>query len=193
MKYNPDITTHIVKELVKIPNIRYVCAKIGIDHSTFYRWMSQHHTFFKLVTAALVMGRDNTTDVAEGIIIKRLQNDDYKAAIFWLTHNSSHYATSEQTRRIYMHTKHASEILSETAFSVGPGETAFEVMFDLYERSENILGIEHARKHIEKFVKFMCHGDENLEQIFYASYAEWKAEKTEYEEKEKKAFPDESP
>jgi hypothetical protein len=69
MKYGPKITNEICEELIKTPNIRYVSKKMGIDHSTFYRWMSHHHTFFKVVTSYLEIGRDRMNDVAEGVIM----------------------------------------------------------------------------------------------------------------------------
>ena len=66
MRYSIDIEERIIKELEKVPNIRYICNKVGIDHSTFYRWLLRHPTFNKEVMVALrrCRGLDNIIYVA---------------------------------------------------------------------------------------------------------------------------------
>lgn len=189
MKYDTNITKRFVEELIKVPNIRGVCAKLNVDHSTFYRWMSKHHTFFKMVTSALTMGRDRMSDAAEGVVIRGIQNNNIKAAQYWLSHNNSRYATTMQQRKLHKITENELEIMNEPP-PRNLQERAFESMFELYKQTEDIFPKEKARQHIEKFVTMMCHGDSELEQIFFVAYEEWRQDKEEYEAKDKRAFPD---
>lgn len=192
MKYGSDITKRFCEELIKVPSVRIVCAKLGIDHSTFYRWMAKHHTFYKKVTVALAVGRDRMCEAAESVIIRGIQNNDFKAATYWLAHNSPRYGNLDQHRILYGINKSEIEIVTERR-PEQPEEAAFEFLFKLYEDSQKIFDPDHARTHIEKYVKLMCHGDTALEEIFFAAYQEWKKDKDEYVAKDKRAFPDEQP
>jgi hypothetical protein len=191
MRYGDDLTKRIGEELIKLPNVRAVCAKVGIDHSTFYRWLSKHYTFNKSVTAALVMGRDRMNDAAEGVIIRGIQDNNQKAAEYWLKHNDPRYANQYQHNKLYGINENHIKMLNE-AYPKDPRETAFESFFEMCEGTYKVFDPGKAKIHIDKFVKFMCHGDDQLEDIFYAAYAEWQKDKDEYERK-KSEFPDEYP
>lgn len=185
MKYGPKIINEICEELIKTPNIRYVCKKMGIDHSTFYRWMSHHHTFFKNVTASLEMGRDRMNDVAEGIIIGGIQNGDSKCTTYWLSHNSPRYSSPEHRKYLKGVNKNTIKLLEEPT-PENSIESLFEHYFDIYECMQAVLGLKKAKEKIDIFVKMICHGKPDLEEIFYAAYTEWKNNKDEASKKREK-------
>ena len=182
MKYGPRITYQIGEELIKTPNIRYVCKKMGIDHSTFYRWMSHHHTFSKLVTGYIEIGRDRMSESAEGVIIGGIQNGDFKCATYWLSHNSPRYSSSEQEEYLGSVSKKISKMLDEET-PENSSESLFEHYFDIYECMQAVFGLKKAKEKIDIFVKMICHGKPDLEDIFYASYTEWKNNKDEANKK----------
>jgi len=170
-----------------MPSIRHVCKKVGIDHSTFYRWMSKHHSFYQLVMGALEMGRDNMNDAAEAVIIGGIQRNELKAASYWLSHNSPRYSSREQTEYL----KHKNDSLIRILNEPTPdnAESTFQTFFEVYESMQKIFGNEDAEKRIGKLVKVFCHGNLELEKIFYSAYLEWKTDKDEYEKKVKDATP----
>lgn len=175
MRFGPRITQEICEEFIKTPNIRYVCKKIGIDHSTFYRWLSKHHSFYQLVMGALAMGRDRMNDAAEGVIISGIQRNEFKSAKYWLAHNDPRYATSKQAEYLKGVNNNYIKILNEP--TPDNNESTFQTFFETYETMQEVFGIEKAKDRIGKLVKIFCHGDTDLEKIFYASYFEWKTEK----------------
>ena len=188
MRYGTEITKRICEELQKTPIVRHVCNKVEIDHSTFYRWLSKHYSFYQRVTAAIAMGRDRINDAAEGVVITGIQNNDQKAAAYWLSHNNPRYSSREQAQYLEDVNENYIELLSEP-LPEGSSEATFEALFDSYHVMEEIFGVEAARKRMEPFVKLVCHGDSQLEEIFYTAYAEWKTDKDEYERKDKEVEP----
>ena len=174
MKYEPELIKRICDELVKMPSIRHVCSKIGIDHSTFYRWQSKHPTFYKLTLVALVMGRDRMCEAAESVVVRGIQENNFKAATYWLSHNHPRYASQMQHNKLYDINENHIDILSgkDTPITAIP---EFETMYSLCLKYEKFYtGKGEAREHIEKLVKERCLGDQALEQIFYVTYEDWK-------------------
>lgn len=171
MKYGPDIVNKITEELKKVPTIRHVCNKLGIDHSTFYRWMAKHFKFHQEVEAALAIGRERMNDAAESVILAAIQNSDMRAAMYWLAHNSDRYVGADRAKWfLYLR----NDYLNFLRESPPEDEILFENLYQHYFMLENVLGDEVAKLHMDPLVRFHCHIDENLVEIFYASYAEWK-------------------
>lgn len=171
MKYDQKIVQKISDEIQKIPNVRHVCLKVGIDHSTFYRWMSKHHSFFKEVHGALVIGREKMNDAAESVIMNGVQNGDYKCATYWLSHNSDRYVSVERAPYHQHLEKNMLNLLKASDV-----KSVFEVTFKHYSLLEDVKGKEEAKKSISPIVEYMCQDDPNLVDIFYATYREWKIE-----------------
>lgn len=171
-----------------MPNIRYVCTKVAIDHSTFYRWMEKYHSFYKAVLKALDMGRDRMNDAAEGVIISGIQRNEFKHASYWLSHNSPRYSSSEQLRYLRSINNNLIEIMKEET-PKDSSEATFEIYFDAYESMIKVFGKETADDRIDKLVRLACYGDPELEKIFYASYAEWKTNKDEIKRRTEEASP----
>ncbi len=179
MKYGPDIIRRVTEELKKVPTVRQACNKLGIDHSTFYRWMAKHFEFHQEVEAALLIGRSRMNDAAEGVIMTGIQNGDMRAAVYWLSHNNERYVDADQARYFQYVQNQALAFLREKT----PPDSIFEVLFNLYFEMELNVGIEFADMRMKPLIEYTCHIDANLMAIFYASYAEWKTNKLEIEEK----------
>lgn len=186
MRYSKDLVERICDELRKIPNIRYVCKKVGIDHSTFYRWMIRHHTFHQAVTDALFFGREGINDAAESVIITGIQNGSVKCATYWLGHNHERYLSVERVP----YTEHLTRNMVTLLKSPIPKESIFEELYDYYFRAQKIFNTEDMEKHVYPLMKFIFHGDPELEKIFYATYEEWKENRIEHERKEQAVMPD---
>jgi hypothetical protein len=182
MRFESQIVKQICEELQKMPNVRHVCNKVGIDHSTFYRWTGKHHTFSQLVTAALLMGRDRISEAAEGVIITGIQNGDRKCSTYWLSHNNPRYSSREQALYLKGVNESVMEILEEPRPS--DSSATFDMLFDMYEDMQEIFGLGSAKEKIDKFVKFACQEDPKLEEIFYGAYSEWKTNKDDLKKKE---------
>lgn len=180
MKYGPNIVKQICDELGNVPNIRYVCKKFGIDHSTFYRWMSRHHKFYQDVTASLIVGRRKICDAAEGVIINGIQNNDYRCSVYFLSHNDGRYINTQRISYLEHLNRTDLDILKEKP----PDDSKFEALFDQYFLFEiGKTTSKKAKKLIDPFVKNVFSEDPALEEIFHAAYAEWKKNKIERWEK----------
>lgn len=171
MKYNSDLIKQITEELQKVPNIRNVCLKVGIDHSTFYRWLTKHVTFHKEVLAALYVGRKKMCDAAEGVIIAGIQRGDRSSATYYLSHNDERYMGPEKA----LH----HQILDYTDLKMlksekQPEYTTFENLFDLYEKIEFEYDCQLADHIMKTIVELFCFDDPKLIEIFYSTYAERK-------------------
>lgn len=167
------IMEQICEELIKTPNVRHVCKKVGIDHSTFYRWIATHHEFSKSVTYALSTGRDNMNDAGEAVIIAGIQKGDLKSALIWLKHNSPRYSGSMQRQYLKERAGMILEILGE-AETKDPREMSFDHCFDIYYKLESIFGPEEGRRRVDALVKYVIGEDLKLEPLFYNAYSEWK-------------------
>jgi len=131
-------------------------------------------------------------DAAEGVIISGIQRNEFKSASYWLSHNSPRYSTSVQARYLQGINENLIEIINES--TPHNPESTFQIYFETYETMQKIFGKEDAEKRIDKLVKVFCHGDPELEKIFYASYTEWKTDKDDLEKKMADTkLPDEDP
>lgn len=180
MRYGADIAERIIKELEKVPNIRYVCKKVSIDHSTFYRWLLRHPTFNKEVEIALFLGRAAISGVAETVIIKGVQAEDYKASTFWLTHQDPHYMQHSKGRQYALILDRTSSILKKPIEFDGEN---FESLFKLSDEIEKGWGKEVADGIMPMYVKVFCGGDESLIELF--NIANHRRKKVEAEDKDR--------
>lgn len=182
MKYGPNITREVCKELENIPNIRYACKKVGIDHCTFYRWMYSYNEFEKAVTSSLLTGRMKISDVAEGNIISEVQRGDYKASVYFLSHNDHRYAPNSDKialmRELDQITK--KNLNKEPDHDSLLFNRLFKKLF-LFEVSGKTK--KYARDIMGPTIEDVFVGDPELKELFYASYEEWKNKKRERWEK----------
>ena len=160
-----------------MPSIRHACNKVGIDHSTFYRWMAQHFEFSKEVEAALIFGRKNISDAAEGVIISGIQQGDFRSATYWLSRNDERYIEAKQARYFQYLEYWNTHFLKQKT----PDDSPFEGLFERYLNLERVMGSEPAQELMEPLIDLVCHTDPKLKDIFYSAYVEWRTSKLSFE------------
>jgi hypothetical protein len=150
--------------------------------------MTKHFEFHKAVEDAIYFGRKNMNDAAEGVIVSKIQQGDFKAATYWLTHNNERYV-SERRVKYFQYLEHWTlELLKQEV----PSDSQFEKLFGHYFVMEELLGPARAREHMETILNVACRHDAALKDIFYAAYAEWSNDKKDMDTKMAafdKAFP----
>lgn len=173
MRYSEDIIKQITEELQKVPNIRYVCNKVGIGYSTFYRWMCDHHEFHKAVEGALLLGRETTNDAAQGVIISKIQAGDFQAAKYWLGHNHEQYISPDRVPYHQYLERHRLEFLKR---KTDEGDR-FEALYKQYLEIEESLDPyepEVAKEKMTYILDFVYRDDKELKELFLATYPKWK-------------------
>lgn len=183
MRFGPDIIDRILKELEKVPNIRYVCSKVGIDHSTFYRWLMRYPSFNKRVTMAIFLGKRAISGTAETVIIKGVQNGDYRSATFWLSHNDPQYMQRDKGRH------HGDLLEMQTKMLKKPIKydgSNFESLFQVLYEFEKSFGVDTESNRTAKkvFIDLFCDDDKELIELCHASYEDWRINKMNEEAKE---------
>lgn len=169
MKYSNNLVAKFCEELKKVPNIKYVCKKLGINRCTFYRWRTQHHFFEKSITDALFIGRESINDSAESVIINGVQNGDMKCATYWLSHNHDRYIAVERVPyHQYLHRQDV-EFLKQKA----PDDYLFDSMFKYHFMIEDQHGKKVAHELTKYIIERICGDDQELIDIYHATYAEY--------------------
>ena len=77
----------LIEELKKTPIIELACNNIGISRQTYYRWLDILPNFQAEVEEAMNYGISHINDVCESKVLKKIQNDDWRAIKYWLDHN----------------------------------------------------------------------------------------------------------
>ena len=170
MNYQPELIKKLLAELEKVPNIRYVCNKVGIDHSTFYRWMGAHAEFHKSVALALTLGREKMDDAAEGVIISGIQNNNFQCAKYWLSHNNERYIGIERVSYFQYLERNNLEFLKGEGIDDPLTIKVFEHCLRLEKSNESKI----AEKKMEEFIHTFCNGNPNLMDSFRTNYKKWK-------------------
>jgi hypothetical protein len=94
MTRNSDDRNKFLQALREVPFIHRAAKKVGIHPATIYRWIARNPEFANAVEDALVIGRENLTEAAESLVVKKIKEEDLGAAKFFLTHNSPRYRES---------------------------------------------------------------------------------------------------
>ena len=78
-----------VLELLKeVPLVTYACQKLNIPKSTFYKWKEIDPKFKEKADSAINLGRSTVNDMAISQLMKKINEGETVAIIFWLKHNS---------------------------------------------------------------------------------------------------------
>lgn len=86
------IREEFLKQLEETGNIFRTCKRVGIScTSTVYRWAEKNKEFKKKMEEAQRIGRLNAIDVAEGGMVLKAAEGDFKSQSFLLRHLSPHY------------------------------------------------------------------------------------------------------
>ncbi len=175
MRYGPNISKQISEELRRVPIIRHVCAKFGIDHSTFYRWMGKHLSFRKEVLAALYFGREFISGTAESVIMRGIQNGEFRSAAYWLSHNEPRYMQKDKGDHYLRLLERDRGIMME---ELPKDDLDFEKVFDMfYKMEKDGYDFEFVQGMTRPIVDLFCVEDKDLPDILYAAYIEWREEK----------------
>ncbi len=103
----------LIQLLAETPVVSFVCKKIGLDRTTYYRWYKDDRSFREKVDRIMTIGRMNINDMAEASIIQKIHNGNMRANIFWLQHNHPIYKPVKTT---YV------DPISPHAHELAPGE-----------------------------------------------------------------------
>ncbi len=174
MKYSEDIIKQILSELEKVPNVRYVCSKVGIDHSTFYRWLMKFPTLNKQVMASTIMGKQAICSTAEAVIIKGVQNGDFKACTFFLSHNDSNYMSKEKGTffaELYQNK------LNYTSAKTKLDGSNFESLFTFLDKITATQDEKTSAELKDMTIGLFCDYDPDLIELYHKSYEYWKMQK----------------
>jgi hypothetical protein len=171
MRYGPDIIKVIVSSLEEVPNIRHVIKKVGIHHSTYYKWFVMHPDFREKVTLALFKGRNNMSDMAEGNIFRGIKEGDKASSRFYLSHNNPRYMTFDKH---FHYGRMMKDDLENARPGVYPSEEIFDEMFPKFFLLEELHGMDKAKTYMDALLGVSMGHNEELVDIFYACYEEWK-------------------
>lgn len=89
---DPKIKKDFLKQLEETGNVLRACRRVGLPcTSTVYRWAENNSKFKKQMEEAQRIGRLNTIDIAEGGMVSRASEGDFKSQAFLLRNLSSIY------------------------------------------------------------------------------------------------------
>lgn len=81
----------LLEILEETPVVLAACAKAGINRSTYYRWFKDDADFREQVNERKGMGVHMVNDMAESVLISKIQAKDEKTAKYWLEKHHSTY------------------------------------------------------------------------------------------------------
>lgn len=81
----------LLSELGKNSVMTAASQKAGVPRSTIYRWMKDNPALTEAIENARSEGRDIINDMAESVIIKKIREENLRAATYWLSHNNERY------------------------------------------------------------------------------------------------------
>jgi hypothetical protein len=171
MRYGPDIIKIIVSSLEEVPNIRHVIKKVGIHHSTYYKWFVMYPEFREKVTIALFKGRSSMSDMAEGNIFRGIKEGDKASSRFYLSHNNPRYMTYDK----HIHYgRMMKDDLEKSKPGTYPDGELFDEMFPKFLLLEELHGADKAKTYMDALLNVSMGDNDELIDIFYACYEEWK-------------------
>lgn len=77
----------VLKELEQNPTPSAVAQKVGISHSTYYRWLKDDPDFAEKARQAEEIGMRRYTDMAVAKMGQKISEGDIRALIYWISHN----------------------------------------------------------------------------------------------------------
>lgn len=173
MKFSPDLQKRILEELREFPSIRRAAKKVGLHHSTLYKWVNLHPSFGKEVNVAIDYGRDMMVEVAENALLQNVNKGDMGAIKYFLSHNEQRYMTvekSDQQGFVYR----TKQIALKTP--IKDGEDFFHDLYKHMHLMEEGLGMkpDFVTEWVQTMFRFVWEQDSDLKEVFLAGYPEWK-------------------
>lgn len=91
----------ILEHLGKCCIVQLACERTNVGRSTYYKWLSEDKEFKELADKAIKAGRAYLNDVAFSGLLKKIQEGNMTALIFWLKNN--HVWFAEKIRHEHEH------------------------------------------------------------------------------------------
>src|SRR6266481_7285936 len=130
MARNEQDKESFLEILANTPFINHACKKAGISRATVYRLIKDDYRFKQKVNRALKSGRVNLVEVAETVLVKKIQAGEFGPIKFFLSHNSKRYQNNSDIEEAELEkeeksssfigsegmlliTKHTNELLEE--------------------------------------------------------------------------------
>lgn len=142
----------LLEELEKTGNVYFACLKTGVPRSTFYRWCKKFPEFKALTKAVIKNGRENSCDIAEYALMKKVKEGDFNAIKYLLSHNSPRYKPQKQTSTVIMkHQSNKKEPVDDKAFTIDDIEKIARGEYEIISDEEaTALKAERERNEKEK-------------------------------------------
>ena len=101
----------LLEQLKKTPVVQTACNKAGVGHSTYYAWRKEDEVFAKAADGAKAQGKFFINDMAESQLIRKIQEGNMTAIIYWLKNNHTDY--TDTVRYLHEHEHNHRVELSE--------------------------------------------------------------------------------
>lgn len=185
MKYDEEITKKILKELEDHPNIRRAVKKVGIDHSTYYRWRDSHKEFREKTNKSLSIGTAISTEILEGVLFNKAQQGDVPSIKHWLAHNSKKYMSIDrlllyrtgETIEIKKNKKSFGMMVASKDNDEEEGKDFFEEWYRQMYELENEFDFKTANITMDFWLRQIWEKYPELRAVFYSTYDGWKKDK----------------
>lgn len=180
MKYDEEITKKILKELEDHPNIRRAVKKVGIDHSTYYRWRDSHKEFREKTNKSLSIGTAIGTEILEGVLFNKAQQGDFASIKHWLAHNSKKYMSID--RLLFYNGGDISRNkkgfgMTSVSKENDDGMDFFEDWYEQMYKIETEDDFRTANVTMDFWLQQIWQKYPELRMVFYSTYDGWKKEK----------------
>jgi hypothetical protein len=81
----------VLSALGEMRIVTHACKKAGVSTSSFYRWVHEDETFEVKCEEAIKEGTNKICDVAEAVLIGKIQKGDASIAKYWLEKHRDDY------------------------------------------------------------------------------------------------------
>jgi hypothetical protein len=81
----------IIEMLKENPIVDFVCKKLGVGRSTYYRWYADDKEFAKAVDNSLIEGSSLMSSMAESQLLQLIKEKNLGAIMFWLRNKHPDY------------------------------------------------------------------------------------------------------
>ena len=158
----------VLEEIERYGNIYAACLRIGINRSTFYRWIEKSKKFKKDVERALMIGRGNICDMAESGLLQNIKSGNQRAVEYALSHNSERYKKTE-SNVVIVHKKDFTPVVRDPTFEeilavYEKITTEHEQEMTAVEEREEAERLEREKQQLEREEKWKKE-HENIERI----------------------------
>lgn len=90
---NADKKQALIEEIKKVPIVRTACSRVGVSHSTYYRWLEADNDFKKAVDEARQSGVELVNDMCEAQLITAIKDKNLRAIDMWLKAHHRAYSS----------------------------------------------------------------------------------------------------